>query len=208
MIIRLKLVGSNEETDININSDRYTITDIFNYLMEHNLSYDEVSKIKFFCNGKNISNDINTINIVAEDIIPRINMYVNDDFIKNELIKYIFNNEVKEDYEELTSEENNKHNEEIIKLFSDSDFTYLLKICLTKPELINKVSSYISNGNITTEIKNIQNDEFKYPEIYIKIINILEKLNIFKNELEIKSIINHFEGNINLTLRFVFSSCL
>ncbi len=208
MIIRLKLVGSNEETDININSDRYTITDIFNYLMEHNLSYDEVSKIKFFCNGKNISNDINTINIVAEDIIPKIHMYVNDDFIKNELIKYIFNNEVKEDYEELTSEENNKHNEEIIKLFSDSDFTYLLKICLTKPELINKVSSYISNGNITTEIKNIQNDEFKYPEIYIKIINILEKLNIFKNELEIKSIINHFEGNINLTLRFVFSSCL
>ncbi len=63
MIITLKLVGSNEETKISINTsindDEVSIVDVFNYLMENNLSYDEVSKLMFINNGTNISNDTN-----------------------------------------------------------------------------------------------------------------------------------------------------
>ena len=203
MIIILKLVGSNEEANINIDKEIASIVDIFNYLMENNLSYDEVSKLMFIHNGKNISDDIDYI-INDTNII---HIFINEIDVKNELCKHIFNNEVKEelDFEKLSIDETIKHNEEIIKLFSDKDFTYLLKICLTKPELINKVSSYLSNGNITTEIKKIQDDEFKHPEIYTKLVQLLETINVEKDESEIKSVIQHFNGSLNLSLRCLLS---
>jgi hypothetical protein len=199
MNIILKLVGSNEEANININKDEASIVDIFNYLMENNLSYDEVSKLMFIHNGKNISDDIDYI-INDTNII---HIFINEIDVKNELCKHIFNNEVKEelDFEKLSIDETIKHNEEIIKLFSDDDFTYLLKICLTKPELINKVSGYLSNGNITNEIKNTTEIDFKYNDVYLQLIGILEKINVKKDESEIKSVIQHFNGCLNLSLR-------
>ena len=224
MIIKLKLVGTNEECTINLENDKITIIDIFNYLMENNLSYDEVSKLMFIHNGKNITNDTNTIYENIDDDPLNIHIFVTDGHIKNELLKYIFNNNFDDTFDneslepieldkpiiqkqnmhiELSLEDLNKKNNEIVNLFSDNDFTYLLKICLTKPDLINKVSSYLLNGNITTDIQDINNDEFKYPEIYINLVELLNKLNISKEENEIKSVIQHFEGNLNLALRYL-----
>jgi hypothetical protein len=204
MIFRLKLVGSNDETNIIIDNDEVSIVDIFNYLMENNLSYDEVSKIMFIHNGKNISNDTNYI-LNENDII---HIFTNNVKVKNELNKYIFNKELEEqddiEFEKLSIEETIQHNDEIIKLFSDTDFTYLLKICLTKPELINKVSCYLSNGDITTEIKHTDID-FKYNDVYLQLIEILEKINIKKDESEIKSVIQHFNGCLNLSLRYLLT---
>jgi len=205
MIIKLKLVGTNEETNININDkDRFKDSEIFTYLIENNLSYDEVSKIKIFNNGRTILNDPSNISIVADGIIPIFHIYTTEPNIKSELIKHIFNKS--NDVESDILESINKHNEEIIKLFSDHDFTYLLKICLTKPDLINKVSGYLLNGNITTEIKNINNDDFKYDDIYDNLIEMLNSLNINKDENIIKSVIQHFEGNINLSLRYLLTN--
>lgn len=204
MIIKLKLVGTNEETNININNDRYKDSDIFTYLIENNLSYNEVSKIKVFSNGRTILNDPNNVTVVAEGIIPIIHIHTTDTSIKSELIKHVFNKST--DVEPEIVYNVDEHNKEIIKLFSDNDFTYLLKICLTKPDLINKVSGYLLNGNITTEIKKINNDEFKYDEIYIKLIEMLNSLNINKDENDIKSVLQHFEGNINLALRYLLTN--
>jgi hypothetical protein len=226
MIIKLKLVGNNEETNVFIDKDTFTITDIFNYLMEHNLSFNEISKIMFIHNGKDITND--DIIIVEENI--NIHLFVKDSKVKNELLINVFNketnvlefdnysNESPEDRylsiedrdlstedRDLSTEDVNKHNESIIELFNDNDFTYLLKICLTKPDLINKVSSYLLNGNITTKIKNIDMDEFKYNETYLQLNEILNKINHNKTELEIKSTIQHFEGNLNLSLRYLLT---
>ncbi len=224
MIITLKLVGSNQETNININNndDEVSIVDIFNYLMENNLSYDEVSKIMFINNGTNISNDTN-YKLGNESII---HIFINDIDIKNELIKHIFNkDECDEEYYDTNNHsndnqndnnqndnqndnndnQNDNQNDNIIKLFSDNDFTYLLKICLTKPDLINKVSSYIMNGNITTEIKIIDEYDFKYNDIYLQLVELLNKLNITKDEIEMKSVVQHFEGNLNLSLRYLIT---
>jgi hypothetical protein len=211
MIITLKLVGTNKETNININNNNNTsinnndvsIVDIFNYLMENNLSYDEVSKLMFINNGTNISNDIN-YKLTNESII---HIFINDFDIKKELLKYIFNKEdIKEEHDDNNFDDNdnqNDSNDNIIKLFSDNDFTYLLKICLTKPDLINKVSSYLLNGNITTEIKTINDNDFKYNDIYLQLVELLNKLNITKDEIEMKSVVQHFDGNLNLSLRYV-----
>jgi len=212
MIIKLKLVGNNEETNIHIDKDTFTITDIFNYLMEHDLSFNEVSKIMFIHNGKDISNDTNII--VEENI--NIHLFVRDIKVKNELLIHIFNKETNflevENYSnESTEEDVNKHNKSIIELFNDNDFTYLLKICLTKPDLINKVSSYLLNGDITTEIKKINIDDFSYEyynDTYLQLNEILNKHNLLinkKTELEIKSTIQHFGGNLNLSLRYLLT---
>ena len=227
MIITLKLVGTFKETKININTSINTndvsIVNIFNYLMENNLSYDEVSKLMFINNGTNISNDID-YKLSNESII---HIFINDINIKKELLKHIFNTEdIKEEHDDnqfdsnhseyesdsesnhSESESNDNHsdfNDNIIKLFSDNDFTYLLKICLTKPDLINKVSSYLSNGNITTEIKNIDENDFKYNDTYLQLVELLNKLNITKDEIEMKSVVDHFDGNLNLSLRYLLT---
>ena len=221
MIITLKLVGTNKETNINITSntsiDDVSIVDIFNYLMENNLSYDEVSKLMFINNGTNISNDTN-YKLTNESII---HIFINDFDIKKELLKYIFNKEdIKEEHDDNHFDDNDNHsnqsdnenendsnhsNDNIIKLFSDNDFTYLLKICLTKPDLINKVSSYLLNGNITTEIKTINDNDFKYNDIYLQLVELLNKLNITKDEIEMKSVVQHFDGNLNLSLRYLIT---
>ncbi len=214
MIINLKLVGNNEEIPITINKEHFCITDIFNYLMEHDLSFNEISKIMFIHNGKDITNYTDTI--IIEDNV-NIHLFVRDIKVKEELLKNIFNkethflevenysNESTDDNQELSTEDVNKHNESIVELFNDNDFTYLLKICLTKPDLINKVSSYLLNGNITMEIKKINDDEFKYHETYLQLIELLNKLNINNTELEMKSTIQHFEGNLNLSLRYLLT---
>ncbi len=225
MIITLKLVGSNEETKISINNidNEISIVDVFNYLMENNLSYDEVSKLMFINNGTNISNDTN-YKLNNESII---HIYINDIDIKNELMKHIFNkdecndnnthhtdnqndnnqndNNQNDNNQNDNNQNDNNQNDNIIKLFSDNDFTYLLKICLTKPDLINKVSSYIINGNITTEIKIIDENDFKYNDIFLQLVELLKKLNITKDEIEMKSVMQHFEGNLNLSLRYLIT---
>ena len=216
MIIKLKLVGNNDDTTIHIDKDNFCITDIYNYLMEHNLSFDEVSKIMFIHNGKDITND--TTVIIKEHNI-NIHLFVKDAKVRNELLINIFNKEetileiendsleLIDDIKKLSIEDVKKNNEDIVELFNDTDFTYLLKICITKPDLINKVSSYLLNGNITTEIKNIDNNDFKYDDTYLQLNELLTKNNLLinKSELEIKSTIQHFEGNLNLSLRYLLT---
>jgi hypothetical protein len=224
--VSLKLVGNNNEIIINYEKNEVTILDIFNYLLRNDLSFNEISKITFIHNGKNIT-DITCAKYKGTEDDPFIlHMYTNNSDVKIEILKNIYdykqdkldeielsedtsdnynNNDIEDN---ITPEEINKQNEEVIKLFSDKDFTYLLKICLEKPELVNRVTSYITNGNITFQIKTLEQDEeFNYPNEYIKIIELFSQLNInIENEDYIKSIIKHFEGHLNLSLRYILNT--
>jgi hypothetical protein len=112
-----------------------------------------------------------------------------------------------DDFDEVSQEEINKNNSKIIELFLDEDFTYLLKICLNKPELLNKVTSYITNGNISFEIKDINKEDFKYQKEYQELQELLNKVNIdINNEILLMSVLQHFEGNLNLALRLIINS--
>jgi hypothetical protein len=228
--ISLKLVGNYNEIIINNEKNEITILDIFNYLLKNNLSFNEVTKIKFIHNGKNITDDT-CAKYKGTDSEPFIlHMYTNSSDVKVEILKNIYNyNQDKlskyinlepnndndnqtegSDYNnsDIIPEEINKQNDEVIKLFSDKDFTYLLKICLEKPELINTVTSYITNGNITFQIKILEQDEeFNYTNEYIKIIELLNQMNInIDDNNYIKSIIQHFEGHLNLSLRYILNT--
>jgi hypothetical protein len=100
----------------------------------------------------------------------------------------------------------NLYNKEIIELFKDKTFVTLLRICKEKPDYLNKVASYISNGNITTSIHTIDKSIFKYHQELIILKNIIQELNYKIDDNIMWSILQHFEGNINMSLRFILSS--
>jgi hypothetical protein len=241
--VSLKLVGNTNDILIHINKNTIEIFDIFNYLMEKGLSFDEISKIMFVHKGKNISNDKHAIYSGTEDDPLIIHLFTNIGYIKDEIIKCIYSNKEylpedtsedndipdycpldhknkpskdestnvdinndSDDYEEISQENMNKNNLKTVELFLDKDFSYLLKIFLNKPELINKLSSYIINGNISFEIKEINKDDFKYQNEYKYLQELLNKINInIDNETDAMSILQHFEGNLNLTLRYIIN---
>jgi hypothetical protein len=100
----------------------------------------------------------------------------------------------------LENEELNKINQMIIKQFEDPDFTNLLRIVITKPNLLSLASSYLMNGTICEKIEVSSIDDFKYNEEYLQ----LEKLGFVRLNVDlIKSIINHFEGHLNMCIRYI-----
>ncbi len=113
--------------------------------------------------------------------------------------------DINTDYEDISKEETNKNNLKLVELFSDKDFVYLLNIIINKPELINKATNYILNGNISSEIKIINEDEFKYPNELSQLFELLNTINKELDVSQLKSIIQHFEGNLNLSLRYILN---
>jgi hypothetical protein len=207
--ISLKLVSNDIDKLININKDSITMLDIFSYLMENGMLMTEISQIMFINNGKNITNDVLTLFNGTDKHPLIIHMFTNKLEIKNEIIKHIFMNDAPP-YEVINSHEEeintivSKNNIKTIELFADKDFVYLLNICHNKPELINTVSSYLTNGTITNfEIKDINN--FNYENEFIKLVELLNSINKQFDENELKSIIQHFEGNLNLSLRYILN---
>ena len=86
--------------------------------------------------------------------------------------------EVIEEKEVMTDEIIEEMNTNIVKLFSDEDFTNLLRIILNKPHLLNIASSYIQHGDVVKvqQPDNITLDGiFTYMEQYDKIIDIMKK---------------------------------
>ncbi len=215
--IILKLVGYPvSDYDIDVEENNFKVSDLISFLIEKGMSFQELREIKFIHAGKNIEEDITKVYILDKDENFTIYLYTNNIDIKKELAKNLFDSNDDEEIEAPKKEplpdkkeehiELTKINMDTIKLFQEPDFVYLLNICINKPEYFNKIASYISHGNITNEIKMIEINDFKYNEEYDNIIHILQSINYNKiDENYIKNIINHFEGNINLTIRYIIS---
>lgn len=219
--VSLKLVGNTNDIIIHSDEDFITMSDIFNYLMNKGLSFDEISKIMFVNNGNNITNDMENTFTGTDDEPLVINMFTPYSDVKAEIIKCIYSSDNKSDnksddnnsdinqndyHDDISQEEITKNNLKTIELFSDKDFSYLLNICLNKPELLNKVSNYITNGNISFKVKEINKEDFKYKKEYPELLELLNKLNInIDNEIFGMSILQHFEGNLNLSLRYILN---
>jgi hypothetical protein len=242
--VSLKLTGYSNDKLIKFDKDDITILDIYSYLIDNEMLFNEISQIIFINNGKNINNDTSTLYTGTNEYPLVIHLFTNSLKIKNEVIKCIFKNrndtellephnlsELSEspevefhdvidniksndsdndysdnNFEEVSEEETNQHNLKLIELFSDKDFVYLLNILINKPELINMASSYILNGSVINnfELKEFIG-EFKYDTQLAQILELLNKLNKEYDENELKFIINNFEGNLNLSLRYILN---
>ena len=228
----LKLVGynptnNNNDYIIKFPNITFKITDIYSNLIEKGMTYKELEEIRFICCGHNINEDHSKIYKVDVDEEMILYLFTNNHLIKKELIKNIFINQdanimhksekesgisgsgsdIPDEIDIIVPERMQKINENIITLFNEPDFVNLLRICIDKPILLNLAAGYIMNGNITDEIKIVDIDDFKYESILIELNKILSTLN-FKNitDIILKSVINHFDGHINLSLRYILNT--
>jgi hypothetical protein len=214
--VLLKLVSNSIEKLININKSSINIRDIFSYLISNEMLFTEIEQITFINNGKNITKDVHVLLKGTKEDPVIIHMYTTNSKLKEEILKRVFlynhsdnhsDKEEEDDDEKISPEEQNDNNLKTIKLLSDKDFVYLLNIIINKPELINIASSFIINGNIVKkfEIKEIKG-EFKYNDELIQIVELLNKINKDYDESKLKAIINHFEGNLNLSIRYIITN--
>ena len=179
---------------------------------------DEVKdKVKFIFNTNTLKDDNEIFDIEDDKIIY---IFTNDDYCK-ELLNFVFlkigkelkkkkkklNSALEEELEEdhvLKNEDINKINEEIIKDLEDPDFSHLLSISKTKPELFDKLYQFLSNGDIVDK-NEISNFNFSDSEFtYTNELEALKKLNIGSDD-DIKRILMFFNGHMNLSLRYMIN---
>uniref|UniRef100_A0A6C0J8E0 Uncharacterized protein n=1 Tax=viral metagenome TaxID=1070528 RepID=A0A6C0J8E0_9ZZZZ len=163
-----------------------------------------------------------------------IHIFSNDEEIKEELLNKIFtiipesehnlkqtiklstklSNLPIEDDDEIMDKPSNDEihtiNLEIIKNFQDKDFVNLLKICIEKPHLLKLVKSYISHGDIVSQPDfscdyNNDDNQFNYTESFEFLKLLINDMNIDISMDETNKILKHFNGHLNLSMRYIFN---
>ena len=205
----LKLVGNtNIEYRINIDTE-FTLDNILSLLKEKEIDVKYLDKIKYIYKGVYITNTSLFYPIENQCLY----LFTLDTIIRDELIKLVFQetysdsppcyNEVIKcnqllDINEIPCDID-VINKQVITLFEDPDFSNLLRISLVKPHLIGLVNSYLMNGNISEKIQIKDCPDFQYEEQY----KVLEGLGFITNEIMTKSILTHFNGHLNMSIRYI-----
>ena len=214
MSIILKLVGNNTYNYAMVCSDyQISLEWVQAHLIMKGIPENSLGKIKVINNGSIM--EPNIVHLLHNTNEP-IYIYTQDTSIRNILIECIFsekNNIVQPELEQSVEPELEQSvepevisintidqlNESIMKQFEDPDFTNLLRIISTKPHLLDQASSYLMNGSISETI-HVSTEEFKYNEQYL----ILEELGFVRMDpSDIKSIVTHFKGHLNLCIRYI-----
>ena len=197
-------VTMNDETENNMRlMDMKNIIESFT--VPGVIEMDIIKDIRFIYRGSTLScsNPVSTLPLPECETIV-IHVYVSSMEIRERLVENIFITlkSFLPKKEVMTDEIINSMNTNIVTLFSDKDFIDLLRIILNKPHLLNIASSYIQHGNVV-EVKTSDISNFTYTSEYDIVIDILTKLkvNIEGIEDEVKILLCHFKGHINLTLR-------
>jgi hypothetical protein len=173
------------------------------------IDIDTMKDIRFIYRGTTLSLNPKLVLPLPESdtLTIVIHVFTSSTEIKEKLVENIFTSlksflPKKEEPEIMTDEIINTMNTNIVTLFSDKDFVDLLRIILNKPNLLNIASSYIQHGDVV-EVKTSDISNFTYTSEYDIVIDILTKLkvNIEGIEDEVKILLCHFQGHINLTLR-------
>ena len=175
------------------------------------IEMDTIKDIRFIYRGTTLSIDsLSKIELqLAECETIVIHVFASSMEIREKLVNNIFITlksflPKKEEPIVMTDSIINSMNTNIVTLFSDTDFVNLLRIILNKPHLLNIASSYIQHGDVV-EVKMSDSDDitFTFMEQYNTIMDILKKLNVNIEgiEDEVKNLLCHFKGHINLTLR-------
>lgn len=229
--LTLKLVGNNPTDSkydyiLPIPSNEYCLGDIYKHLMEKGISRDMLEDIKFITKGHAISD---TTEILVADDMTIIYLFTNKIYVRFELTRKVFlsvdtqpitilhNSPVKiqlpdtpDVIDTLTSDKICSLNKSIIQLFQDPDFRELLRICVTKPHMLNQMASYLTHGDMISDEVEIETDIDnlnKYTNEYNELVNLLKMLDSYNDihteEILLKSILYHFNGHLNLSLRFI-----
>jgi hypothetical protein len=199
--IVLKLVGQlKNDYIIKSSTIDFKIDDLKRCFNIKNINEKDFSEIKFISNGSKL-NDYKDNLVTKEKPEIIIYMFVTDKILLEKVISNIFSFEQEQKPISIIDT-----NTPTINLCKDPAFLTLLRICIEKPEYFNKVANYITNGNISYKIKMIIEEDFTYNTELEELHKILLNINICRNDIVLKSVLQHFEGNLNMSLRYIISN--
>ena len=193
-----------------------TFKDIIKNFIQKGFMLKFLSDVKFISNGRQFSS--------MDDKLTSDNtifyLFTNSELAKQHLketiykeVSYIVINEQPlEEPSDITidvidNDEINTINEEIKETLTPQ-LLDLLYLCVQKPDLLNKVNSYLQSGNIESpiEIVDIDEDTFTYNSEF-------EYINTHFNQYcwdhkVIKNVLNYYKGHLNLSIRYLINGSL
>lgn len=214
-MINLALIGlNNVKLSIEKDDNMVTIDFFSDYFSKYEITPEDIEKIKFISAGKRIlkepiDTDDKDIFCFTQNIELREklkNIFITNG--KDTRIKIIDDSEEPPEYNEsekeaVNSEENLK---EVITLFNDKDFKFLLNIYKTRPELFEELFKFIHCGDIISELPDdVQDDGGDSANTFDKEIELLKTQIEDLDEAKIRDILRKYNGNINLATRIYLS---
>lgn len=193
-LVNLHIIGSNSINTILSDVSSFTLKSIYINLMRYGFKLKDLINCNYIFKGKKLELDVKyNINVNSD-----VYVIISDETFKNNILE-------KFEHVELEEEDDDEYNDKLCEYFEDKNFINLLNIIKKNPEYLQLVNAYLSNGNIKEkiDIENINVDEFNYNDEY-KILE--EKLSSNLNnwdETLVKKILNEYNGNINLTARYL-----
>jgi len=200
----LNIVGYKEPYQIEEDFDKISLKDIYRYLIRKDILLNNLLKCKFVHGGQLLELEKPTI-----DIKDKINIYliINDNEFRDIVLKKLFNINIDNELiDNITSEpEEDILNNDLMEYFKDKQFIDLLNIIKEKPEYLQLVNSYLSHGDIINEINydDICIDNFQYENQFNELNETLKPNLSQWNDVIVKKILTNFEGNVNLTSRYL-----
>ena len=201
--VKLNIVGYSHCYIFSQEYDTITLRDIYRYLINKNILLKKLSECKFINSGQVL--ELNKQSFTIEDTI-NIYLVIQDTEFKNDVITKLFNINLESELNDTNEEvEEVEIKTELCDYFKDEDFINLLKIVKTKPKYLQMVSSYLSHGDIIEDINfdDINIDNFNY-DTELNILNDNIRPNIENwDEVKVKKLLINYEGNVNLTSRYI-----
>lgn len=201
--VKLNIVGYSHSYILEQEYETITLKDIYRYLINKDILLKKLTECKFIHSGQLLE-----LNKQSFDISDTINIYmvIQDGEFKNDVIMKLFNLNLDTELNDTNEEvETVEIKTELCDYFKDEDFINLLKIVKTKPRYLQMVSSYLSHGDIIEDINfddiNIENFEY---DVELNILNNDLRPNIQDwDEIKVKKLLVNYEGNVNLTSRYI-----
>ena len=137
-------------------------------------------------------------NSIVDDIpIP----IFDNDSCDEELTKPLVDKIQEDENTELSKEIIESNNIKTAKLFENKDFKHLIRIYYSNPDVIKTFLNFVSHGDIIKISIPIISEE----KDYLDEIGMLKSLGINESDDFIKSVLNRFNGHLNLSLRVLLT---
>jgi hypothetical protein len=193
----LPFVNNIQLTKIyNFDKDNFEFRDLLLKMLKDGFKLKYFKNIKFLSNGYFFDNPNDIISSEHKIFILFTNDEETSDHLISEFYKYTIDDKI------ILSDNDISDINEQIKQTITPDLITVLNIFNKNPNIIKLVHSYLSNNNIEKVI-NIDSNETKYKD---ELNYIIVKFHNFNWEPNlISSVLNHYNGHINMTLKYLIN---
>ena len=175
------------------NTKKFIVSNNDNLIIFVNTSNKEIKKklIDIFLNENELNENELNENELNENELNE------NELNENELNKPIIDIIQEEKTPELSQEIIDSINIKTVELFKNEDFKRLIEIYYSNPEILKTFLNFVSHGDIIKMSIPILSEE----KDYFDEIKMLKTLGINESDDFIKSVLNKFNGHLNLSLR-------